>query len=100
LCEAKLAGKEIKVNISEGHPLTRCLVTVQFATSGLPWQLTDGLLNEETGVRLNYLGDDGVILDGVGEFTTEIFLTTDLPEGSKLQNIGWEFVFQPAYFTD
>ena len=26
-CSAKLAGKEVKVSISEGHPLARCVVT-------------------------------------------------------------------------
>lgn len=34
-----------------------------------------------------------------GEFTTEILLTTDLPEGKKLSGIGFEYVFIPDYLA-
>ena len=98
-CGVKLAGKEIKVSISEGHPLGRCLVTTQFSSGRLPLRLTEVLLQEETGVRLSYLGDAGVILEDVGEFVMAINLTTDLPSGAKLQNIGFEYIFIPEYLA-
>lgn len=90
----------MQVEISEGHPLASCLVRLQVSSGAIPLRLTDVLLNEVQGCRLSYLGEPDVVVEGSAEFAMQVLLTTDLAEGSKLQNIGWEFVFQPAYFTD
>lgn len=64
-CLAKLTGQEVSVKITEGHPLARCVVTNQFSASGLPLRLIDVVLEEQTGVRFDYLGDAGAVLDDV-----------------------------------
>jgi hypothetical protein len=62
--------------------------------------ISEGRESEGQGVTVRYLGEPDVVVDGTAEFVMHVLLTHDLPEGSKLQNIGWEFVFQPSYFTD
>ena len=65
----------------------------------MPVKLTDVLLNEEIGVRLDYLGEPNVVLDGVGDFVVAINLTTDLPSCAKLSKVGFEYVFIPDYLS-
>ena len=89
----------MKASISNGHPLARCVVTSQFSASGLPVRLTDVVLSEATGVRLRYLGEPNVVVDGVAEFISEIVLTMDLPEGKKLSGTEFEYVFIPDYMS-
>ena len=98
-CEAKLTGQKVSVKISEGHPLASCLVRTTVASGRLPLRLTDVLLNEAAGVRLRYLGEAGAVVSGTAVFAMEIVLTTDLPEGSKLQNVGFELSFIPEYLS-